>query len=140
MGRSEDIWGPSAAHFNPHRWIEPSSTEKPSASPFGTLNEHGGAANHYGMLTFLKGPKGCTGERFAKAELRRVVAALIANFEWSLEQHHHPEQVGIVVVKPENGIRVRYQPVVKSPVPESQQEEVKDETSTTIEEKHEIMV
>jgi cytochrome P450 len=116
MGRSEDIWGPTAATFNPHRWIDPHSTKSPTTtttkSPVGTLNEHGGAANFYGMLTFLKGPKGCTGERFAKAELRRVVAALVANFEWELEQTHQPEQVGIVVVKPENGIRVRYRPVV----------------------------
>lgn len=139
MGRSEDIWGPSAPQFNPHRWIEPASAEKPSASPFGTLNEHGGAANHYGMLTFLKGPKGCTGERFAKAELRRVVAALIANFEWSLEQHHQPEQVGIVVVKPENGIRVRYQPVVKPSVPEPPQEDIKEEAFAIIDEKHDLM-
>lgn len=136
MGRSEDIWGPTTAQFNPHRWIEPASAEKPTASPFGTLNEHGGAANHYGMLTFLKGPKGCTGERFAKAELRRVVAALVANFEWTLEQHHHPEQVGIVVVKPENGIRVRYQPVSSAPQPE---DEIRDVTMKTVDEKHDLM-
>jgi cytochrome P450 len=124
MGRSEDIWGPTAAQFDPHRWIDPpsnpatiASSDTPTTpsthptSPAGTLNEHGGAANFYGMLTFLKGPKGCTGERFAKAELRRVIAALVANFEWELEQSHQPEQVGIVVVKPEGGIRVRYRAV-----------------------------
>lgn len=108
MGRSTDIWGPTAAVFNPYRWIDPPTADKPSRSPHGTMNEHGGAANHYGMLTFLKGPKGCTGERFAKAELRRVIAALVANFEWTLAQSHVPEQVGIVVVKPEGGISVRY--------------------------------
>ena len=117
MGRSHSIWGPTASQFNPYRWIDqPSAASdaaaaKPAVSPYGILNEHGGAGNHYGMLTFLKGPKGCTGERFAKAELRRVIAALVANFEWTLEQNHVPEQVGIVVVKPEGGIAVRCRPV-----------------------------
>jgi cytochrome P450 len=114
MGRSVDIWGNSALQFNPHRWIDPPSEEKPGPSPYGTLNEHGGASNHYGMLTFLKGPKGCTGERFAKAELRRIIAALVANFEWTIEQDHVPEQVGIVVVKPENGIQVRCRPLPRA--------------------------
>ncbi|ETN39688.1 uncharacterized protein HMPREF1541_05914 [Cyphellophora europaea CBS 101466] len=138
MGRSQDIWGPTASHFNPHRWIDPPAatinSEKPATAaaaaaddaspPFGTLNEHGGAANHYGMLTFLKGPKGCTGERFAKAELRRVIASLVANFEWTLEQSHRPEQVGIVVVKPENGISVRFR-AVSTPEPEMEGENEK---------------
>ena len=118
MGRSVDIWGEAAQRFEPYRWIEPPSTSSDTkhtlSSPHGTLNEHGGAANHYGMLTFLKGPKGCTGERFAKAELRRVVASLVANFDWTIEQEHVPEQVGIVVVKPENGISVRCRPLGRS--------------------------
>lgn len=119
MGRSVDIWGPNAQQFDPYRWVEPPTENDDSPSPHGTINEHGGAANHYGMLTFLKGPKGCTGERFAKAELRRVIAALVANFEWTLEQSHVPEQVGIVVVKPEGGISVRCRPLRNAPADES---------------------
>ncbi|KAK1954516.1 hypothetical protein LY78DRAFT_594061 [Colletotrichum sublineola] len=48
-------------------------------SSHGRLHEHGGATgvHRYGMLKFLKGPKGCTGEHFAKAEMRCVVAALV---------------------------------------------------------------
>ncbi|OAK97485.1 cytochrome P450 [Phaeosphaeriaceae sp. SRC1lsM3a] len=87
MGRSRTIWGPSASKFNPYRWI----TSDISADD--NLGSH-----HYGMLTFLKGSKGCTGERFAKAEMRRVIAALVAEFEWSSAQAHEPEQTGIVVV------------------------------------------
>jgi cytochrome P450 len=121
MGRSRTIWGPTASKFDPYRWITPyvPSDQGPipspqgtafkdwvkvpaeeTHSPYGKLNEHGGSLgnHHYGMLTFLKGPKGCTGERFAKAEMRRVIAALVAEFEWTSAQAHEPEQTGIVVV------------------------------------------
>ncbi|KAK2033166.1 cytochrome P450 [Colletotrichum zoysiae] len=111
MGRSQAIWGPAASTFDPRRWITPHEDRDGDApasslptgehvrSPHGTLNEHGGAAggHRYGMLAFLTGPKGCTGERFAKAEMRRVVAALVAWFQWTPAQAHEPEQVGIVV-------------------------------------------
>lgn len=118
MGRSRTIWGPSASKFNPYRWITSDISADDKSLPqsaaiaaektttvegrlrFGNLNEHGGSlgSHHYGMLTFLKGSKGCTGERFAKAEMRRVIAALVAEFEWSSAQAHEPEQTGIVVV------------------------------------------
>jgi cytochrome P450 len=112
MGRSRAIWGPKASQFDPYRWITPHVSSEhavedrvkfpagDTCSPHGTLNKHGGSlGNHqYGMLTFLKGPKGCTGERFAKAEMRRVIAALVAEFEWTSAQAHAPEQTGIVVV------------------------------------------
>ncbi|TLD19200.1 hypothetical protein PspLS_09805 [Pyricularia sp. CBS 133598] len=130
MGRSRAIWGPEASRFDPGRWIAPkndshqdataaaalstSFPDEPVRSPHGTFDEHGGTAcgHQYGILTFLKGPKGCTGERFAKAEMRRVVAALVAGFQWMPEQAHEPEQVGIVVVKPAGGLLVRLQPVM----------------------------
>lgn len=113
MGRSQAIWGPKASTFDLERW----TTARHLASDGEALTStaptkehirlrHGAverdkvtAENYqYGMLTFLKGPKGCTGERFAKAEMRRVVAALVAGFEWTPAQEHEPEQVGIVVV------------------------------------------
>lgn len=116
MGRSRAIWGPSASLFDPYRWITPhdytekgtmvdsaagSVEDRATQSPLGRLNEHGGSigSHQYGMLTFLKGPKGCTGERFAKAEMRRAIAALVAEFEWTSAQAHEPEQTGIVVVR-----------------------------------------
>lgn len=97
MGRSKAIWGPTASTFDPQRWLRPDGVTPVS--------------NQYAMLTFLKGPKGCTGERFAKAEMRRVVAALVAAFEWTPAQEHEPEQLGIVVVKPSGGIAVRLRPI-----------------------------
>ncbi|KAK2049523.1 cytochrome P450 [Colletotrichum somersetense] len=125
MGRSQAIWAPAASTFGPRRWIMPHKdrdgdasasylpTEEHVCSLHGTLNEHGGTAggHRYGMLAFLKGPKGCTGELLAKAEMRRVVAALVAWFQWTPAQTHEPEQAGIVVVKPAGGITVRLQPI-----------------------------
>ncbi|EFQ35873.1 hypothetical protein CGRA01v4_13995 [Colletotrichum graminicola] len=67
-------------------------TEEYVRSPHVTLNDNGGTVkgHRYDRLTFLKGPKGCTSERFAKGEMRRVVAALVAGFQWTLAQAHEP--------------------------------------------------
>ncbi|KAL5375490.1 hypothetical protein DPSP01_011187 [Paraphaeosphaeria sporulosa] len=69
------------------------------------------------MPKFPKGPKGCTEERLAKAEMRRVVDALVAGFKWTSAQKHEPKQIGIVVVKPAGGIAVKMRPI--TPVPRS---------------------
>lgn len=45
--------------------------------PLTSINGPQGAT---GMLAFLKGPKECTGERFAMADVRRVLAALVTMF------------------------------------------------------------
>lgn len=113
MGRSNTIWGPSASTFDPYRWIDfrgPSeqTTQLSADEGHGNVLAKGNCQNNeryrglqhhpYGMLTFLKGPKGCTGEQFARAEMRRVIAALVAEFVWTPAQIHEPEQNGIVVV------------------------------------------
>jgi len=56
----KEIWGEDAEEFNPQRWLDGRSL--PS------------------MLTFIQGPHNCIGRAMAIAEMKAIVAHLIANF------------------------------------------------------------
>jgi cytochrome P450 len=99
INKSPTIWGPGADEFKPERWID-SETGKP--------NQTGGASTNYAIMTFLHGPRSCIGQGFARAELRALVAAFVAAFEWTMADHN--EEViagGIVTTKPKDGLRVK---------------------------------
>lgn len=55
VNRSKAIWGPTADEFDPDRWDHIPQTAKDSGFPM-----------H--ILSFLEGPRGCIGNRFAIAE------------------------------------------------------------------------
>ncbi|KAI0172152.1 cytochrome P450 [Hypoxylon sp. FL1284] len=75
INRSTELWGADAAQFRPERWIEED----------GRPNNTGGASSNYEFLSFLHGPRACIGQNFAKAELRCLLAAMVARFEWRLD-------------------------------------------------------
>ncbi|KAL7627926.1 hypothetical protein AAE478_002121 [Parahypoxylon ruwenzoriense] len=74
INRSRALWGSSADEFRPERWIEKD----------GRPNNTGGATSNYEFMSFLHGPRACIGQNFARAELRCLLAAMIARFEWEL--------------------------------------------------------
>lgn len=84
VNRNPKLWGPDAEKFVPERWIDEST---------GRATMNGGADSNYSFLTFLHGPRSCIGERFARAELRALVACLIGSFEVQLAM---PEEKVIV--------------------------------------------
>ena len=97
INRNPELWGSDAAEFKPERWID---DEKP--------NNSGGAVSNYCQMTFLHGPRSCIGQNFAKAELRCLLAAFVASFEWEMDMR--PEDVlvaGAVTIKPQNGLKVK---------------------------------
>lgn len=69
-------------------------------SPYGKFQEQGDYLHHHhdGMLTFSKRAKEYSGEQLAKAEMRRVIAAPVAEFDWVYAQAHEPKQGRIVFV------------------------------------------
>lgn len=69
---STQLWGPDAADFKPERWTAP-----------GQANA-GGAESNYAFLTFLHGPRGCIGSKFAVAELACLIAAFVGKYEFEL--------------------------------------------------------
>jgi cytochrome P450 len=102
INRSPELWGPDAGEFRPERWI----------SADGKPNLHGGAKSNYDFLTFLHGPRSCIGQDFAKAEMRCLLAALVASFSWDLamdEAKIAPR--GVITIKPENGMYLRMRPL-----------------------------
>ncbi|KAG6831946.1 hypothetical protein H0H92_006547 [Tricholoma furcatifolium] len=60
------LWGEDAEEFNPSRWLNLPKDYNPVFS----------------MLSFLAGPHACIGKTMAIIEMKAVLAALVANFEF----------------------------------------------------------
>ncbi|KAI0388110.1 cytochrome P450 [Hypomontagnella monticulosa] len=100
INRSHEFWGPSAAEFKPERWIEKD----------GRANNTGGATSNYEFMSFLHGPRACIGQNFARAELRCLLAALVARFEWQLDMDEKDVVPGgAITLSPVYGLHVRLQ-------------------------------
>lgn len=99
--RSPQAWGPDAGQCRPERWI----------SEDGKPNRHGGAQSNYDFITFLQGPRSCIGQEFAKAEMRCLLAGMVASFTWELAMDNNKViPRGVVTIKPENGMYLRLKP------------------------------
>lgn len=71
INSSEDLWGPTAAQFDPSRW---EAEKMPAAAKESGLPSQ--------LLTFIAGPRGCVGQRAAVAEFKVLLACLIREFNW----------------------------------------------------------
>lgn len=101
--RDPKLWGPDAEDFRPERWIDPAT---------GRATNMGGAESNYSFLTFLHGPRSCIGEKFARAEMRALLAAFVASFEFEMKDPKEEVQVGgTITSKPVNGMNLRLKPV-----------------------------
>eukprot|EP00929_Paragymnodinium_shiwhaense_P000804 TRINITY_DN101006_c0_g1_i1.p1 TRINITY_DN101006_c0_g1~~TRINITY_DN101006_c0_g1_i1.p1 ORF type:complete len:508 (+),score=87.85 TRINITY_DN101006_c0_g1_i1:140-1663(+) len=60
MGRNTDVWGPDAAEFKPHRWLE--MEEVPSS---------------YAWPAFHGGPRECLGKRLAQLEMKACLVRIL---------------------------------------------------------------
>ncbi|KAH4037920.1 hypothetical protein HBI26_042630 [Parastagonospora nodorum] len=102
INRNPKLWGPDSEKFVPERWIDEN----------GRTTMNGGADSNYAFLTFLHGPRACIGERFARAELRALVAALVGSFDFQMA---YPDEkvvaAGTITSKPLNGMRLKLQPL-----------------------------
>jgi cytochrome P450 len=103
VNRSEELWGPDAAKFDPERWI-PSDSNPSSAN--------GGAASNYSFLTFLHGPRSCIGQGFAKSEFACLLAAWVGRFEFQINDERELDEKNLVIKggvtsKPANGLFVK---------------------------------
>jgi cytochrome P450 len=107
INRSPKLWGPDAEDFVPERWMDTTT---------GRATMNGGAESNYSFLTFLHGPRGCIGERFARAEMRSLVATFVGNFEMELADPNEEIVVGgTLTSKPRNGMKLRLKDVKWGP-------------------------
>ncbi|EPE32078.1 Cytochrome P450 [Glarea lozoyensis ATCC 20868] len=99
INRSPSLWGPDAESFNPYRWIDVD----------GKANNIGGArGNNFCNLTFLHGPRSCIGERFARSELKALLAVVVGGMEVRLEyEGQKAVPAGVITTKPRGGMRLR---------------------------------
>lgn len=99
INRDPSVWGPDAESFVPERWID---------SETGKVNYSGGVESNYSFLTFFHGPRSCIGEKFARAELRAMVAALVGSFELEMADPNEIVRAGgTITSKPVNGMNLR---------------------------------
>jgi cytochrome P450 len=84
--------------FKPERWINQDT---------GKANKHGGMQSNYANLTFSHGPRSCTGQNFAKAELRSLVAVWCSRFGFERATVETIVPVGIVSVRSRDGLDLR---------------------------------
>ena len=98
INRSPQLWGSNATEFCPERWIEKD----------GHANNTGSATSNYSNVTFLHGPRSCIGEKFAKSELKALVAVFCASFHMEMaDLSEIAEPAGVITTKPKNGMRLR---------------------------------
>ncbi|KAF5269047.1 hypothetical protein FOXYS1_42 [Fusarium oxysporum] len=137
--RDSALWGPDANNFNPDRWLSPKngngeaaehskfnpgnqkrdSTGDSSAAPQGTKEEVRGrteARSNYADLTFLHGPRSCIGQSFARVEFAILLATLIANFEFQIEDKNLLDERNIRISRGATsrivgGLKVRVRPI-----------------------------
>lgn len=103
INRNPKLWGADAEEFIPERWIDKET---------GRATMNGGADSNFSFLTFLHGPRSCIGERFARAELRALLAAFVGSFEFEMADPNEKVIVGgTVTSKPKDGMNLRITPV-----------------------------
>ena len=59
-------------------------------------------------MTFLHGPRSCIGEKFAKGELRALIAVFAGIFDMQMaDPNEVPVPAGAITTKPKNGMRLK---------------------------------
>ncbi|KAL0061119.1 hypothetical protein AAF712_012113 [Marasmius tenuissimus] len=68
------VWGEDAAEWKPERWLKPLPDEVVNSKIPGV---------HPKLMSFIGGPRGCIGYKFAEISMKVLLAVLIQNFEFS---------------------------------------------------------
>lgn len=86
-------WGDDADTFNPDRWADLPETW--------TNNS---------FMTFLQGPRGCIGRKFAETEMKILLCCLLSLYEFERDEAvEDPEELKVwrLVLRPRDGMRLR---------------------------------
>ncbi|KAI9745914.1 MAG: hypothetical protein M1818_000595 [Claussenomyces sp. TS43310] len=90
INRQPMYWGPTAGTFDPDRWDQLPSTLVPNA-----------------YMTFLQGPRGCIGKKFAETEMKVLLCCLVSLFEFERDLTvEDPESLKMwrSVLRPRDGV------------------------------------
>lgn len=63
-------------------------------------------------MTFLHGPRSCIGEKFARSELKALMAVMAGTFQMNMADPNEKKVPGgVITSKPKNGMRLKLQVV-----------------------------
>ena len=91
-------WGSTAAEFDPDRWDHLPDTYCPEA-----------------FMTFLQGPRGCIGRKFAETEMKTLLCSLLSMYVFEPDTtFDDPEKWKMwrIVLRPKDGIRLKVSQLV----------------------------
>ncbi|KAJ4295947.1 hypothetical protein N0V88_004649 [Collariella sp. IMI 366227] len=97
INRMEWFWGDDADEFNPDRWNNLPATAVPNS-----------------FMTFLQGPRGCIGRKFAEVEMKVMLCILLSAFEFNINNKKvNPEdwKMWRLVLRPRDGVSVHVKPL-----------------------------
>lgn len=86
-------WGPTANVFDPERWNKLPSTFTANA-----------------FMTFLQGPRGCIGRKFAETEMKVLICCLLSMYKFERDESvENPEDLKMwrLVLRPRDGLQVK---------------------------------
>lgn len=92
--RLEKYWGENPEKFNPDRWNDPKTKELPL----------------HAYMPFLMGPRTCIGFKFAKLEMKAVIALLYMKYTFKLKPGHKVERRLAITMKPSPSLLMTVHP------------------------------
>jgi cytochrome P450 len=93
INRLPMYWGPTADEFNPGRWDDLPATYTTNA-----------------FMTFLQGPRGCVGRKFAETEMKVLLCCLLSMFNFERDENvQDPETLKMwrLVLRPRDGVSLK---------------------------------
>ena len=93
INRLPMYWGPTANEFDPDRWDHLPSTYTTNA-----------------FMTFLQGPRGCVGRKFAETEMKVLLCCLMSLFRFERDlEVEDPEDLKMwrLVLRPRDGVSLK---------------------------------
>lgn len=92
INRLPQYWGEDANEFKPDRWDNLTKNYTTNA-----------------FMTFLQGPRGCIGRKFAETEMKVLLCSLLSKFEFGSDgSEDDPElwKMWRLVLRPKNGVKL----------------------------------
>jgi cytochrome P450 len=97
INRLPMYWGPTANEFDPSRWRNLPKTWTTNA-----------------FMTFLQGPRGCIGRKFAEVEMKTILCCLLSKFSFESDTtQQDPEELKMwrLVLRPRDGVSLKTTPI-----------------------------
>ncbi|KAI5481064.1 cytochrome P450, family 51 (sterol 14-demethylase) [Pseudohyphozyma bogoriensis] len=100
----EKIWGEDAKTFNEQRWLDGTAQAKASADDEGEEDYGWGKISKGGKSAYLPfgaGRHRCIGEQFANVQLGTIIATLVREMTWTIDQKFPGDDYTTMIVMPQ---------------------------------------